>query len=95
MSFGLNVTYRMKPAMREEFLTAVTGSGLLAAIRAEEGCLEYRYYRSVEDDDVLLLVERWTDRAAQKRHTSHPNMARLAEVKARCALDVTLTAFDL
>lgn len=95
MLFGLNVTYKMKPGMREEFLTAVTDSGLLDAIRQEDGCLQYSYFRSVEDEDCLLLVERWTNRDAQKRHLETPNIEKLAAIKARCALDTSLTVYDL
>ena len=95
MIFGLNVTYRMKPGMRGEFLRAVHEDGLLAAIRQEEGCLKYDYYLSADDADELLLVEHWTERAAQERHTTHPNMAALGKIKAVCVQDVTLDKFDL
>ena len=95
MLFGLNVTYEMKPGMRSEFLAAVQEDGLLDAIRAEDGCLKYDYYLSVDHPDQLLLVEHWRDRASQQAHMTHPNMTKLAAIKARCALSTALAGFDL
>lgn len=92
---GLNVTYRMKPGKREEFLAQVTAQGILAAIRAEEGCLGYRYFCSVEDPDQLLLVERWTDEQAQATHMGQPHMKQLAAIKEICALDTKLERYQL
>ena len=91
----MNVTYEMKPGMREEFLSCVREGGLLDAIRQEDGCLKYDYYLSADRPDELLLVEHWSDRAAQQAHMSHPNMTKLAAIKARCAVSTTLTGFDM
>lgn len=95
MIFGLNVTYKMKPGMREEFLTALAESGLPEIFRQEEGCLQYSYFRSVEDEDILLLVERWTDRKFQQLHVQTPHIPKLAAIKERCVLDTTLETYDL
>ena len=42
----LSVNYFAKPGRREEFLRRIVEGGILAAIRAEEGCLRYDYYLS-------------------------------------------------
>ena len=39
----LNVTYKCKPDMREEFLEAIISEGLDEASRAEEGNFKYDY----------------------------------------------------
>ena len=57
----LNVTYKCKTGMREEFLKAIMAEGIGAACQAEAGNFKYDYYRSVDDDDELLLVEKWQD----------------------------------
>ena len=53
----LLVTYTAKPYGRERFLQQVRQSGILEAIRQEEGCLSYDYFLSEEDDRQILLVE--------------------------------------
>lgn len=39
----LNVTYTMKPGMRDTFLKEVQAQGILDAVRQEDGCLQYAY----------------------------------------------------
>ena len=71
--YGINVIYTMKPGKREEFLAGVTASGAQAAVRGEEGCLQYDYFTSVDNPDKLLLLEKWTTREAQKVHMGQPH----------------------
>lgn len=86
----LNVTYTMKPGMRDTFLNEVQAQGIQAAVRREEGCLQYDYYLPVEDSNTLLLVERWRDRAAQQAHLTTPHMAALGKIKADCVTDTQI-----
>ena len=53
----LNVTYKCKPDMREEFYEMILAEGLDEASRAEAGNLKYDYYFPVNDSDEMLLVE--------------------------------------
>lgn len=82
----INVIYTMKPGQREVFLKEVQAQGILDAVRREDGCLEYTYYLPVEEDDTLLLVERWRDQAAQHVHLTTPHMAALGKVKEQCVV---------
>ena len=95
MTFGLNVTYLLKPGKREEFLAAVAQSGVQEDIRREEGCLQDDCFLSVEDGDKLLLVEKWTSREAQQIHMTQPHMARLMAAKEQYVETVTLETYDL
>ena len=52
----LSVNYFAKPGRREEFLRRIVEGGILAAIRAEEGCLRYDYYLSCQNEDESLLL---------------------------------------
>lgn len=90
---GVNVIYTMKPGMREQFLKEIAQSGAQEAVRKENGCIQYDYYRSVDDPDRLLLLEKWTDREAQKVHMTQPHMVTMAEIKDRCATDNTVLEF--
>ncbi len=83
MELVLLVHYRAKPGGREAFVEAVTASGVLDQIRAEEGCQIYDYYYSAQDPQKLLLLERWTSQEAQEVHMTQPHMAKLQEFKER------------
>jgi quinol monooxygenase YgiN len=43
--------------------------------RAENGCLEYTYLRSPEDDDLVVIVERWAGRESLNAHLISAEMA--------------------
>lgn len=93
--FGVNVVYKMKPGLRQEFLDGVIGGGIQNAIRQEPGCLQYDFFLPVSDENTVLLVEKWTDREAQAAHMELPNIARLRVVKNRCVDDMVMTQYDL
>ncbi|MCI8870714.1 MAG: antibiotic biosynthesis monooxygenase [Lawsonibacter sp.] len=95
MSYGLNVSYWMKPGKRDRFLELVRQCGLPGAVRGEEGCLGYEYFLSADHPDLLLLVERWTGRDAQEAHTRQPHMAPLAAIKEECLDHSEIERYEL
>ena len=75
------VTYTARPGQRETFLRALAARGLPETIRAEDGCLQYDYYLSIENADEILLLERWDSAEAQRAHLHQPHMAQVRELK--------------
>ena len=92
---GVNVTYDMKPGMRESFLEEIAACGVQETIRREAGCIRYDYFRSVDDPDRLLLVERWTGPEAQRAHAGQPHISLVAAAKERCVAGTTLEFYTL
>lgn len=62
----LHVRYTVKPGMRNAFVKDVLDSGLLDEVRRENGCLEYCYYCSAEEEDLVLLLENGLREPASK-----------------------------
>ena len=91
----LNVTYKCKPEMREEFLEMIMTEGIDAACRAEAGNLKYAYYFPADASDDLLLVEKWRDADALAEHGRQAHFARLGELKAEYVTDTIIEKFDL
>ena len=48
---------------------------MLAASRAEAGCIRYAYALDVLDDGLVHISEAWTDRDALAAHFRTPHMA--------------------
>lgn len=86
----IQVTYTMHPGQREAFVRKIRESGILDAIRGEDGCLGYSYYLPEEEDGTLLLVEKWTDAQAQKAHLETPHMKQMAAFKPEFVADTKL-----
>lgn len=86
----IQVTYTMRPGQRDAFVRRIRESGILDAIRGEEGCLGYSYYLPEEEDGTLLLIEKWTDAQAQKAHLETPHMKQMAAFKPEYVADTKL-----
>ena len=86
----LSVNYFAKPGRREEFLRRIVEGGILAAIRAEEGCLRYDYYLSCQNEDEILLLEEWDTAEHQRIHMEQEHMKRLRIIKDDSIADTQL-----
>ena len=74
-----------KPGMRDKILEAARGN--LAAVRAEDGCIEYNIasdadgigsFQTKFGGDAFVFVEKWRDAQALKAHAAAPHMAAYA-----------------
>ena len=86
----IQVTYTMRPGQRDAFVRKIRESGILDAIRGEEGCLGYSYDLPEEEDGTLLLIEKWTGAPAQKAHLETPHMKQMAAFKPEYVADTKL-----
>ena len=77
----LYVRYTAKDGCREAFVREIVETGILTLIRQEAGCLAYDYYFSAQDENVVLLIERWESAEHQRIHMQQPHMTRLREIK--------------
>ncbi len=66
---------------REEFIKKVKETGVLDAIRGEDGCIKYDYYLSEKDPDEILLIEQWASKQHQQIHLQQPHMDTLRSFK--------------
>ncbi len=93
--FRIYVTFRAFEGKREAFVEALKKEGILAAIRAEDGCLMYDFYYSEKDENELLLVEAWASRRHQEIHMTTEHMARFRILKGNYIESSHLGEFDL
>ena len=91
----LNVTYKCKRDMRDEFLEMITTEGIDEAGRAEDGNLKYDYYCSVDDSDELLLLEKWKDADALAEHAKQQHFARLGELKSEYVEETVIEKYEV
>ena len=79
--YTIYVKFQCFENMRDAFLNKVKETGVLDAIRNEDGCIKYDYYLSEKDKDELLLVEFWETKEHQQIHLSQPHMDTLRSFK--------------
>ena len=80
---------------REAFIEKVKQTGILDAIRGEDGCQKYDYYLSEKDPNELLLIEQWESKNHQQIHITQPHMAQLREFKDDYISNTVLGEFEL
>ena len=55
---------------------------MVAASRAEDGCLTYTFAQDLTDPDTLVVYERWRDQEALAAHGASAHMAAFQKVMA-------------
>ena len=76
-------------AFAEEMLQ----SGVVAAIRAEDGNLRYEYFFPMEDAETVLLIDQWRDQAALDAHHASAMMGQLAALREKYDLHMRAERF--
>jgi len=67
--------FRPRTERVDEFLATLTE--VQTASRADDGCLNYGYYRNITDELSYVAVEEWRDMDALANHLRTPHVARL------------------
>lgn len=94
MSLIVAGTVRVPPAKVDAFRPHM--SAMMAATRAEDGCIAYSYAEDVAEPGLIHVFEVWRDAAALDAHFQAPHMA---EWRARWpsfgVSDRRLTAYEV
>ena len=93
--YTIYVKFECLPQKREAFIEKVKELGILAAIRAEEGCVKYDYYLSEKDPNELLLIEQWETKKHQQIHIEQPHMEQLRSFKDDYIGNIVLGEIEL
>ena len=93
--YTIYVKFTCLPGKREAFIQKVKDTGVLEAIRAEDGCIRYDYYLSEKDPCELLLIEQWQTKEKQQIHIGQPHMDTLRSFKADYITDTKLGEVEL
>ncbi|MCR4951351.1 MAG: antibiotic biosynthesis monooxygenase [Solobacterium sp.] len=91
----LNVTYKCKKDLRDEYLERIMAEGIDKASREEAGNLKYDYYYAAADDDELFLFEKWKDAEAFEEHKKQPHFQKLQELKGEYLEDTIIDRYEI
>jgi len=86
MSITVNLYYTGKNGSARAFAEEMVSSGVVAAVRAEEGNERYEYFFPMDDPETVLLIDRWRDQAALDSHHKSPMMAQIAALREKHCL---------
>ena len=81
MSITVNLYYTGTNGSARRFAEEMLSSGIVDAVRAEEGNERYEYFYPAEDPETVLLIARSRDQAAIDFHHKSPMMAQIAALR--------------
>ena len=89
----VNLYYKGVNGSARAFAEEMESSGIAADIRKEPGNLRYQYFQPLDDPETVLLIDSWTDQAAIDAHHASPMMTRLAALRKKYDLHMTVERF--
>lgn len=84
----LCVSIKAREGQGEAYLRAVRERGLHEKTLMEPGCRQYDFFRSEEDPDLALLVEKWESEEAFQGHLQGENLKVFAELQKAYIADM-------
>ncbi len=89
----VNLYYTGSNGSARAFAEEMVSSGIVAAIRAEEGNLRYEYFFPMDDPETVLLIDQWQDQAAIDTHHASPMMGQIAALREKYDLHMNVERF--
>ncbi len=89
----MHVTYKTRDGKRNEFIQNVKKSGIIKDSRQEPGNLAYQYFYPIDDNNSVLLIESWTNTAAQAAHGQTEHFKKLSELKKKYVEEVIIKKY--
>lgn len=93
--YTIYVKFTCLDGKREAFIEKMTQTGILEAVRTEDGCCRYDYYFSEKNPSELLLIEQWESKAHQQAHIKQPHMVQLRTFKNDYIVNAVMGEIEL
>ncbi|GJM56882.1 putative quinol monooxygenase [uncultured Dubosiella sp.] len=94
MSITVNLYYTGKDGSAKAFVNEMIESGVVEAIRSEDGNEKYDYFFSADDPETVLLIDQWRDQEAIDVHHASWMMDKLAELRDKYDLHMRVERFE-
>ena len=89
----INIFYRGKNGSAKKFAEEMVSSGIVDLVRKEEGNLGYSYFFPMEDEETVLLIDKWEDENALDRHHKTEMMKKIAELREKYHLSMRVEQY--
>lgn len=89
----INIFYRGKNGSAKKFAEEMVSSGIVDLVRKEEGNLGYSYFFPMEDEETVLLIDKWKDEEALDRHHKTDMMRQIALLREKYKLSMKVEQY--
>ena len=89
----VNLYYTGTNGSARAFAEEMVQTGIVTAIRAEDGNLRYEYFFPMDDPETVLLIDQWRDQEAIDVHHASPMMGQIAALREKYNLHMKVERF--
>lgn len=93
MMITINIYYKGQNGNARKFAQEMVDSGIVDAIRKEDGNERYDYYFPMDDPETVLLIDSWKDQNALDVHHGLPLMLRIARLREKYDLHMKVERY--
>lgn len=93
MAITINIYYTGEKGNSKRFAKEMISSGIVDAIRKEEGNLRYEYFIPLDDDESVLLIDSWVNQEAIDVHHKSPMMKQIIALREKYDLHMRVERY--
>lgn len=93
MSLVINIYYTGKNGSAKMFAEEMVSSGIVDKVRAEEGNERYEYFFPMEDEETVMLIDKWKSMEALDLHHKSDMMKEIANLRNKYELKMRVERF--
>ena len=93
MAITVNIYYSGKNGAARKFAEEMTSSGVVDAIRRENGNLQYEYFFPMNDPETVLLIDSWSSQEAIDIHHGTPMMQQIIKLREKYDLHMRVERY--
>lgn len=90
----LHVYYKGADDNAAKFAEEMMNGGLQKEVKAEQGCIQYDYFKPADGSSGVLLLECWKDAEALAAHSVSPAMEKIRALKTKYALETKIERYE-
>ncbi len=93
MSLIVNIYYTGKNGSARKFAEEMMSSGIVDRVRSEEGNERYEYFFPMEDEETVMLIDKWKNQEALDLHHKSDMMKQIANLREKYSLSMKVEKF--
>ncbi len=93
MAITINIYYHGENDNAKKFAREMISKGIVDRVRAEVGNLKYEYFLPIDDEETVLLIDRWQNEEALDAHHKSEMMRQIADLRNKYHLSMKVEKF--
>lgn len=93
MSLVVKIYYKGENGNARKFAEEMISSGIVDRIRKEEGNEKYEYFFPMEDEETVMLIDKWKDQRSLDIHHDSPSMSEIVKLRDKYDLHMRVEKF--